>query len=162
LQFPWDSAGLALAIHRHILRRHANKPVLSYGILHYEKRHGHCQAIVVNEFDDARPMDNEPYYSEVLADDPDLGPLIEAFASDLQACCADLENALARNDVATIVTLAHRYKGSGGGHGFPAVSKSGEELETVAKNQDAVTEVVKQAAERFLDVARRVRTGRPT
>lgn len=106
-------------------------------------------------------MDGDLYFSDLLADDPDMAPLVEQFVAELVGNREALEAAAAADDAPALTVLAHQYKGSGGGYGFPDLSAAAAELESVARRDGAVTSEVRRSLARFLDVAARVRAGEP-
>jgi len=65
--------------------------------------------------------------------DADLEELMPRFMANRREDAAAIENALAAGDFATIATLAHDLKGSGGGYGFDEITRIGNTLERAAK-----------------------------
>lgn len=64
--------------------------------------------------------------------DPDLSQLVPQFLDDVRRDCVEAQQALHRNDFATVRTMGHRLKGSGGSYGFPEITHFGHVFETAA------------------------------
>ncbi len=65
-----------------------------------------------------------------------------------------LEQALGENDLNTLATLAHQLKGSGGGHGFPAITAAAKEMEAGARAHEDLSRLQQQFQE-LADLCRR-------
>jgi len=65
--------------------------------------------------------------------DPDIADMIPGYLANLKRDLAAIHQALEANDLTTILTLAHRLKGSGGGYGFKVLSEIGDLMETAAR-----------------------------
>jgi signal transduction histidine kinase/CheY-like chemotaxis protein/HPt (histidine-containing phosphotransfer) domain-containing protein len=66
----------------------------------------------------------------LLANDPDIRDLLGDFVGVLPGKVNDLNDRLARRDMAGLRDVAHQIKGAAGGYGFPAISASAGQLET--------------------------------
>jgi CheY-like chemotaxis protein len=64
-----------------------------------------------------------------LADDPELGPLVAAFAEQLGTRVQAIAEHLDRNDTQAASRLAHQLKGAAGSYGFPSVGDLARQLE---------------------------------
>lgn len=106
-------------------------------------------------------MTDQPIYSDLLADDPDMAPIVAEFVTDLRAACDELKSALAAGDAPTVRLIAHTWRGAAGGHGFDSLTAVAGELEAAVVATGAVDDHVRAAGERFFAVADRVRPGRP-
>lgn len=68
-----------------------------------------------------------------LADDEDLRDLVVEFVAELPKRIEALRQALAEQDLAVLVRLAHQLKGSAGGYGFPQITEAAAGLEHSAQ-----------------------------
>ena len=75
-------------------------------------------------------------YSEVLAGAPFLKTAVVKFLALLPPRAQEMESALAAGDLEGVATVAHRLKGAGGTHGYPAVSECARALEQAARAGD--------------------------
>ncbi len=100
----------------------------------------------------------EPITS-TLADDPDLGDILDEFIARLPDSLAAMAEALQRGDLTELARQAHRLKGAGGSYGYPMLSDRAAELEQAAKAHDSARAAHALAhLERLIDAVRR---GRP-
>ena len=88
-----------------------------------------------------------------LADDPEMGDLIDRFVTGLSAQAQKLEDAQAASDRETLRRVAHQLKGAAGGYGFPTITTAAARLEECAREGDAVD----QALADVCDMCRRAR-----
>jgi signal transduction histidine kinase/DNA-binding response OmpR family regulator len=88
-----------------------------------------------------------------LADDPDMGELIDRFVGGLPAQAQRLEDAQEAKDRETLRRVAHQLKGAAGGYGFPTLTTAAARLEQCAREGDAVD----QALADVCDLCRRAR-----
>jgi|GEM_PF-7028546 len=86
----------------------------------------------VSETRDQTPA--SPLYSE-FADDPDMLDLVQDFVGKLPTRLADIQEALAADNMETLGRLAHQLKGSAGGYGFGPITDVAAELETVVREE---------------------------
>jgi histidine phosphotransfer protein HptB len=86
--------------------------------------------------------DQEPILIRV---DPDLERLIPGFLARRQEDLERLREAIAANDLDTLKSLGHIFKGLGGGYGFHLMTELGGELEQAAGRGDSA------AAARLVD-----------
>jgi len=70
-------------------------------------------------------------------DDEDLLELSPVYLANRRNELAVLRDAVAQRDFATLLSLGHKMKGSGGGFGFDRITEIGGNLESSAKAQDA-------------------------
>ncbi len=105
-------------------------------------------------------MTCEPLLSE-YCDDPDMQELLEEFRGRFADTTRLLREALNQEDLEVIRRLAHQYRGSGEGYGYPAISACGARLEEVAKQARAVDATVLEAAEELLWVFLRAQATPP-
>lgn len=73
--------------------------------------------------------------SELVQSDPSYAELVEDFIAGLDGRIQELNKALIAGQFDTIKTLAHQLKGSGGGHGYPALTQVAAGLEQQAVAQ---------------------------
>jgi HPt (histidine-containing phosphotransfer) domain-containing protein len=70
--------------------------------------------------------------------DAQIAALMPRFLANRAADVGKIRAALARADFETIRSAAHGMNGSGGGYGFPEISRLGAAMEEGAKQRDAV------------------------
>jgi HPt (histidine-containing phosphotransfer) domain-containing protein len=75
----------------------------------------------------------------MLAVDAQIAALVPRFLANRAADVAKIRAALAGADFETIRGAAHRMKGSGGGYGFPEISRLGAAMEEGARQRDAAS-----------------------
>jgi len=73
----------------------------------------------------------------IIAVDPQIAALVPRFLANRAADVAKIRAALAGADFDTIRRAGHGMKGSGGGYGFPEISRLGSAMEEGARRQDA-------------------------
>jgi HPt (histidine-containing phosphotransfer) domain-containing protein len=82
------------------------------------------------------PQDpRDPIESELLREDSSFADTVAQFVEGLQGQLASIEEAINAADFDSLQTSAHHLKGSGGGHGYPILSRQAAELEDRAKNR---------------------------
>ncbi len=104
---------------------HLAKPIRKSTLL--EAIAGHGQA---------RPEASPLTKLDVVLDE-ELSEIVPKFLENVRRNPPAIAAALARGDFATIRSLGHNMKGTGGSFGLPQVSEIGAELERAAKRQDA-------------------------
>jgi HPt (histidine-containing phosphotransfer) domain-containing protein len=67
----------------------------------------------------------------------DLKELIPQYLSNRDKDIQSIRQALEKKDFATIKSLGHQMKGSGGGYGFTGISTIGKHLEQAGQDNDA-------------------------
>ena len=72
-----------------------------------------------------------------LATHARLGPIAQRFAMQLPARLLEMDEALARGDMAALAMQAHSLKGAGGSMGYDELFEPARELEERAKADDA-------------------------
>jgi HPt (histidine-containing phosphotransfer) domain-containing protein len=72
-----------------------------------------------------------------IAVDAQIAALVPRFLANRAADAGKIRAALAAADFATIRSVAHGMKGSGGGYGFPEISRLGASLEESALQGNA-------------------------
>lgn len=102
----------------------------------------------------------EPLLSE-FRDDADMQELLDEFVGRFADTCRQLRGALDQGDLEVIRRLAHQYKGSGDGYGYPEISACGARLEEVAKRACAVDPSVLEATEKLIGGFLRAQAGHP-
>ena len=98
--------------------------------------------------------DRDRIVSELVREDPSFADIVLRFVAGLGDRLRQMEQALRTNDFETLRIAAHQLKGSGGGHGYPALSDSASRLEKHALQQ-ATDECLDAFAE-LKDVCSRV------
>lgn len=73
----------------------------------------------------------------MLAVDAQIAALVPRFLANRAADVAKIRAALAGADFEAIRGAAHGMKGSGGGYGFPEISRLGAAMEEGARQRDA-------------------------
>jgi histidine phosphotransfer protein HptB len=97
----------------------------------------------------------EAIYS-TLADDPDLGPLVEMYVSEMPDRLGTLLRRFSSGDLNGLATTAHQIKGAAGSHGFDQVTPYASRLEVAAREQRPMHEVG-AALDALVDLCRRLR-----
>ena len=73
----------------------------------------------------------------IIAVDAQIAALVPRFLANRTADVDKIRAALAAADFEAIRAAAHAMKGSGGGYGFPEISRLGAALEQGARERDA-------------------------
>ncbi len=73
----------------------------------------------------------------IIAVDAQIAALVPRFLANRAADVGKIRTALAGGDFEAIHVLAHGMKGSGGGYGFPEISRLGAAMEQSARQRDA-------------------------
>jgi HPt (histidine-containing phosphotransfer) domain-containing protein len=76
-----------------------------------------------------------PIGSQLVRDDPSFEDLVVQFVEGLQGRLDNMEKAIRASDFESLRVAAHQLKGSGGGYGYPILTKRAAELERSAKDQ---------------------------
>jgi histidine phosphotransfer protein HptB len=95
-----------------------------------------------------------------LADDPDIGELVELFIDELPERIAALQAAFAAGDVEALRRCAHQLKGAAGSYGFDAMTPALQSLEQRA-GQDRPLIELQPLLDEVTSFAGRVRAGLP-
>ena len=82
-------------------------------------------------------MNNNPIYSTILKDEPELAPIIGRFVATLPALVDKLSLAWQQLDWARLSGAAHDLKGTAGNLGFPLLMRIAAVIETNATRQNA-------------------------
>jgi CheY-like chemotaxis protein len=109
-----------------------------------EQREAESSAPLVKAPTDSLEADR---LTSTLARDPDIGPLLPEYLSELAAKAMEIGRALQGNDWAAITRLAHQIKGSAGAYGFPSITAAATRLERLAKTPDAQEEATAEVSE---------------
>jgi len=75
----------------------------------------------------------EPIISELVQEDASFADIVVQFIEGLGDRIAIMEDALRAADFEALRGAAHQLKGSGGGYGYPILTKCAAELERNAK-----------------------------
>jgi len=103
------------------------------------------------------PLDAEPLYSALLAEDPSLASVIEDFCRDLPAKIALIKRAMSQNNCDNVRKIVHDFKGSGSTFGFPELSETAAQTEFQLINCDY--EKVREQIMKLENIARRIIDG---
>lgn len=98
---------------------------------------------------------DEAIYSS-LADDPDLGPLVEMYVAEMPERMATLLGRFSSGDLSGLATTAHQIKGAAGSHGFGLVTPYAANLEIAARERRSMPEV-RAALDALVDICRKLR-----
>lgn len=98
---------------------------------------------------------DEAIYS-TLADDPDLGPLVEMYVAEMPDRMTTLAGRFSSGDLNGLATTAHQIKGAAGSHGFGLVTPYAANLEAAARQQRPMPEV-QAALDALVGICRRLR-----
>lgn len=78
--------------------------------------------------EDKKKPDN-PIPSDLVSQDASFADLVQEFVDGLDQRMEDMNKALTEGDFQSIKHLAHQLKGSGGGYGYPSLTKLASEIE---------------------------------
>jgi PAS domain S-box-containing protein len=95
-----------------------------------------------------------------FADDPEMTELVEVFVASMDERLRTIDAALTARDWATLRTIAHQLRGSGGGFGYPQVSAQAARLEDHLV-EEAPPATIEADARRLAALCRAVRRGLP-
>jgi len=95
-----------------------------------------------------------------LADDPDMGELVELFVDELPNRIASLHTAFTTSDLDALARCAHQLKGAAGSYGFDAMTPALQRLEQSVRQRSPQTEL-QQRLDEVTSLALRVRSGLP-
>ena len=98
---------------------------------------------------------SEPIYSDLAQSDPAFSEIVELFVDGLTERLEAMQEALQANDMDCLRRLAHQLKGSGGGHGYPTLSRNASELEQQVL-QGATAEIT-QGLDELADLVARIK-----
>ena len=98
-------------------------------------------------------------YSE-LADDPDLGELVEMFVDEMPDRIQCLTDYLADEDWEGVRCIAHQLKGAAGSYGFTHVTPYAARLEHAIKSNCPEADI-RQAFDELVDICGALRAGSP-
>ena len=101
-------------------------------------------------------LPNLPLVS-ILADDPDMQPLVHMFVDEVPEKIDVLTQALAQGDWEKAKVFAHQLKGSAAGYGFPSLTDAAGMLERLLAMPQRNTQLVEQSAATVLDMLQRLR-----
>lgn len=79
------------------------------------------------------PGSSEPFRVEV---DQDLQDLVPQYLENKKKDASRIREALDKGDLETVRILGHSMAGSGGGYGFPGITRIGRNLEKFAQSKD--------------------------
>jgi HPt (histidine-containing phosphotransfer) domain-containing protein len=95
-----------------------------------------------------------------LADDPEMGELVELFVDELPDRLESMRVALASADLDTLARCAHQLKGAAGSYGFDALTPALKDLEHAARQKGLQDELQRLLGE-VTELCGRVRSGLP-
>ena len=101
----------------------------------------------------------EPMYS-TLAQDPDLGELVEIFVEEMPRRISGLLDQLDRSDWEGLKRIAHQLKGAAGSYGFAPITPSASRVEEAIR-QSQPEEEIRRTVEALVDLCRSARAGTP-
>jgi len=82
---------------------------------------------------DHTPDPQDPIGSDLVHEDACFAKIVLEFVEGLNDRLRQMETAIRVGDFETLRVAAHRLKGSGGGYGYPLLSRMAAELEAHAK-----------------------------
>lgn len=103
--------------------------------------------------------ETKPIYS-TFGGDPDLGPLVELYVSEMPDRIRSLEEAHASGNWDELRRVAHQMKGSAGSYGFDCLTPLAYAVEMAARQGDDETAITEALTE-LLRTCRSVRAGTP-
>lgn len=81
----------------------------------------------------------EPLVSS-LANDPEMGELIDLFLAELPERVAALGRAAGAGDIQTVARLSHQLRGAAGGYGFPTIGQAAGAVENTVRAKASDTD----------------------
>jgi HPt (histidine-containing phosphotransfer) domain-containing protein len=75
-----------------------------------------------------------------FADDPDMAELVTEYVGAFSDSATRIKRVFEERCFADLGSIAHQFKGSGGGYGFPIISDAAAKLEAVVKSPNIPTE----------------------
>jgi HPt (histidine-containing phosphotransfer) domain-containing protein len=100
-----------------------------------------------------------PLYS-AYADDADMADLIKLFVQEMPDRVDALHQAIAEQDIETIIRLSHQLKGAAGGYGFDVITEVAREVERQARKVEDVA-AVKRRVDDLILLCHRASAGSP-
>lgn len=97
---------------------------------------------------------SQPLLSE-FAGDAAMTELIEFFTSELQDRMKAMHAAWVVGDTEQLRRIAHQLKGAAGGYGFPSITESAAELETILQAEEAEVSAIREQMEALIELCRR-------
>jgi len=91
-------------------------------------------------------------------DDPDMAELVQVFVQGLSDRVAAIERALEEENLETLADIAHQLKGTGGGVGYPSITKAAGLLEQAIKTRSGLDELHRKVNE-LVALCRSARAG---
>lgn len=91
-------------------------------------------------------------------DDPDMAELVQVFVQGLSDRVAAIERALEEENLETLADIAHQLKGTGGGFGYPSITKAAGLLEQAIKTRSGLDELHRKVNE-LVALCRSARAG---
>lgn len=106
------------------------------------------------------PSGTEPLFS-TLAEDPDLGEIVEMFVNEMPDRVENLLAQLESEDWDSLRRSAHQLKGAAGSYGFETISPSAANLEDAIRDGNT-EEVVRRAVQSLVDLCQRATASVPS
>jgi len=100
-----------------------------------------------------------PLYS-TLAEDPDLGAIVEMFVDEMPGRVDNLIRFLSSGDWEQLRRVAHQLKGAAGSYGFAPITSSAARLEDAIR-QSRPKEDIRRACDELVELCRQARAGTP-
>lgn len=100
------------------------------------------------------------YIYSRLADDPDLGEIVEMFVEEMPERINALLSQLDATDWDALTRTAHQLKGAAGSYGFDALSPSAGKVETAVRNGEP-EQSIRESVHELVELCNRVRSGVP-
>lgn len=104
-------------------------------------------------------MNSDWIYSR-LADDPDLGGMVDLFVQKMPDQIRTLQTQTAKRNWERLARTAQRLKGAAGYHGFDDLTPYAARLERTAQDPDQEQRIL-SAVDELLTLCHRVRPGKP-
>ena len=102
-------------------------------------------------------VETEYLYSS-LADDPDLGEIVDLFVDEMPGRVAKLVACLSTGDWEQLGRYAHQMKGACGSYGFHQLTPTASRLEQAARH-DPEEATIREAVEELAALCQKVRSG---
>jgi HPt (histidine-containing phosphotransfer) domain-containing protein len=95
-----------------------------------------------------------------LANDPDLGELVQLFVAEMPARVELLEKCYETADWEELRRTAHQIKGAAGSYGFHDLTPAAAQVESAVKSQSGEDQITADLNV-LLDLCRNIRAGTP-
>jgi HPt (histidine-containing phosphotransfer) domain-containing protein len=99
----------------------------------------------------------QPNLRSILANDPEIGELVDQFVGELPQKVNALLKAMSEGDAIRVRTLTHQLKGAAGGYGFPTIGQAAQRVEDCLRTEGSnsgVLEKVRSGVDELIGLCR--------